>query len=75
MRLYVEFYQFAIAGFIVFVIQMGIPIWIVGWKLKLPGDDAEDKKRFRFKAIASFVIGALLSFIFICVLDLVFGRS
>lgn len=70
-----EFYQFAIACVIIFCIQVGIPIWILGWRLELPGDDPEKRKKFFFNAMASFIICTVLVFIFICVLDRVYSRS
>lgn len=70
-----EFYQLAIAGVIIFCIQVGVPIWIIGWRLELPGDDLKKRKRYFFNAMASFIICTVLAFIFICVLNLVFGRS
>nr|WP_290467231.1 hypothetical protein [Pseudomonas fluorescens] len=70
-----EFYQLAIASVIIFFIQVWVPIWIIGWRLELPGDDPEKRKRYFFNVMASFIICAVLAFSFICVLDLVFNRS
>ncbi|MBP5947890.1 hypothetical protein [Pseudomonas sp. P9(2020)] len=70
-----DFYQLVLGAVLIFGVQICLPIWIVGWRIKLPGDDVEARNRFRVQVIASFALGALLAVVVVWVLSGIFSNS
>lgn len=70
-----DFYQLILGAVLIFGVQICLPVWIVGWRIKLPGDDVEARNRFRIQVIASFMLGALLAVMGVWVLSEVISTS
>lgn len=56
-----EFYQLVLSVVLIFGVQICLPVWIIGYKLKLPGNDIEARNLFKIQVIASFMFGLLLA--------------
>ncbi len=68
-----EFYQLVLGSVLIFGVQICLPVWIIGWRIKLPGNDVEARNRFRTQVIASFMFGALLAVVGVWVLSAIFS--